>query len=251
MRAARRAGQAIYYRLMSLFWRKSFTPSIINVEFPNCQFRFFVGNAQAADWYDPPKPHAMTEYRWVLDNVDFDGQNVIDAGAHHGHYSLLFAKAQPNAARIRAVEPLPANCTLIELNAVLNAASIEIEEAAISPSRGVSKLVPRSNARLFPGVGIEVKTLQLSDIMTEASIVKLDIEGTEFEILPSQLDDMPGVHTWIVEVHPNYGDVHSLASEFLDRGYSANYLDRGLNSVQPYRPDSHISSSTSLFFQRS
>lgn len=250
MRTARRAGQAIYYRLMSPFWGNAFTPRIISVELPNCRYRFFVVNSQAADWYDPPTPHAITEYLWVLENIDFGGQNVIDAGAHHGHYSLLFAKAQPSAARIRAIEPLPANYALIEVNAALNAVAIEIEEAAVSMSRGLSKLVPRSNAKLFPGIGIDVRTAPLSDIMPEASIVKLDIEGAEFEILPSQLDEMPGVHTWIVEVHPNYGNPHRIASEFLERGFRAEYLDRGLNAVQPYQPTAQISSSTTLFFLR-
>lgn len=250
MRTARQAAQTIYYRLMSPFWRNSFAPRIVNVEFPNCQYRFFVGTSQAAAWYDPPKRHAMTEYLWVLESIDFGGQSVIDAGAYHGHYSLLFAKARPSAARTCAVEPLPANCALIEVNAALNGVAIEIEEVAVSSTRGVAKLVPRSNARLFPGIGIDVKTVTLSDVMPEASIVKLDIEGAEFNILPSELDEMPGVHTWIVEVHTNYGNAHALAAEFADRGFHANYLDRELNAVQLYQPDSQISSSTTLFFQR-
>jgi len=250
MRTARRAAQAIYYRLMSPLWAKAFNPRIISVELPNCRYRFLVATSQAAQWYDPPKPHTITEYLWVLENIDFADQNVIDVGAHHGHYSLLFAKAQPSAARVRAVEPLPANCALIKVNAALNAVAIEIEEAAVSKSKGVSKLVPRSNAKLFPGIGIDVRTAPLSNIMPEASIVKLDIEGTEFEILPSQLDEMPGVHTWIVEVHPKYGNVQSLASEFIRRGFRADYINRDLNAVQPYQPYANISSSTTLFFLR-
>lgn len=250
MSTARAVLQSIYYRLMEPLWRRSFAPRIVDVEMDRSSFRFYVGSLQASNWYDPPKPHTMTEYSWVLQNIEFAGKEVLDVGAHHGHYSLVFAMSQPPPSRLVAVEPSPANTALIEVNAALNRAQIEIRRAAVSASRGKSRILSRSNSRIFGGGGVEVDTFTLSEILPSASVVKLDIEGMEFDILPDEIDRMPSTQSWIVEVHPAYGDPNRLASEFLSRDFRGDFVDRDSSTVVSYDLSSSVTSATTFFFRR-
>ncbi len=242
--------QHYYYRIMSPIWQRSFQPRVVNVSLPSSSFRFYIGTRQAADWYDPPKAHTLAEYAWVLANIDFAQARVIDVGAHHGHYSLVFAKADPTPERVVAVEPHPANCALIEVNAALNDADIDILQASIAKERGTVNILPRANSRIFKYGKISVSSLHLSDVMKGATVVKLDVEGAEFEIIPDQIDEMPDTHTWIIELHPAYGNPRSLTREFLDRGFQASMLDREKNSVTQYEQGDELSHATSMFFQR-
>ena len=63
--------------------------------------KFLVGSQEGKEWYDPIKPYTLLEYQWVLDNVPMDGM-VLDCGAHHGHYSIVFAK---KALSVKAIDP--------------------------------------------------------------------------------------------------------------------------------------------------
>jgi FkbM family methyltransferase len=212
-----------------------------------CGFDFFVGTKQAADWYDPPKLHTIAEYQWVLENVEYENAQIIDAGAHHGHYSLLFACADRHPRRIHSVEPLPGNCAIIKVNAALNNVELNIIQKAISSHIGIFSFVPRGNGKLFPGAGIEVQTLELPSVNDEATIVKLDIEGMEFQLFPTQLDSMPKAQTWIIEIHPNYGEPEILIKHFLERNFRSYYLDKNKNVVTRYQSNNKLTYSTSLF----
>jgi FkbM family methyltransferase len=193
------------------------------------------------------KPHALLEYLWVSKNISIAGERVIDAGAHHGHYSLFFSSFTPKPDWVKAVEPLPANCALIEVNSSLNGSEVQVLEAAISNHAGHDTFIPRSNGRLFPGVGIKVSTLPLSEVDPTATLVKLDIEGTEFTIIPSQIDLMENVHTWIIEVHPNYGDPRALVDQFRERGFTISFLDKFDEVVSPYHSRYPFNQSTTIF----
>jgi len=115
----------------------------------------------------------------------------------------------------------------------------------------VARFNPRGgNGTLCPDVGIEVKTLPLPLIDSSATIIKLDIEGAEFEILPSQIDEMENVHTWIVELHSKYGDFDSVIDGFIRRGYTVYYLDRSYNNVRCYEPGCLGRGSTTIFCRR-
>ena len=240
----------IYYQMMVPIWRRRFSPRIIEVELPECRYRFFVGTPQAASWYDPPKHYTLAEYEWVLQNIQFTDQEVIDAGAHHGHYALVFAMAGSGPKSIHAVEPLPSNCSIIEVNAALNNARIQVVQAAISTSHRLSTFIPRGNGRLFPGIGIRVQTFTLAEINHNATIIKLDIEGMEFEVLKHQAETMSQARAWIVEVHPRYGDPNQLVRQFTERQFQARYLDKRAGAVVRYQENSLGAESTTVFFTR-
>lgn len=242
--------QNLYYRVSIPFWQSQFQPTIEYVQIDEVNFKFFIGTPQAVDWYSPMKPHTLAEYQWVINNVNFEGQRVIDAGAHHGHYTMLFASVEPKPKSIVAVEPLSSNVVLLSVNVALNTAEVRIEQTAISTTKGTATFVPRSNGKLFQGVGIDVPTMVLHEIDPDANIIKLDIEGTEFNILPKEIDEMKFAHTWIVEVHSPYGDLSHLVNEFKSRGFTVSYLDKNDNTVKDADDLSQVTYSTSIFCVR-
>lgn len=236
--------QNLYYQAMMPYWQSQFSPYIGNVEIEGASFRFFYGTPLSRSWYDPIKPHAMAEYLWVKQNLKLTNQKIIDAGAHHGHYSCFFA-AQGGV--VTAVEPLASNKDLLTVNASINQFDIKIVQAAVSDRAGYATFIPRSNGKLFAGVGISVPVTTLIEIAGDATVVKLDVEGAEFKVLPNGIDMLPNISAWIIEAHTRAGNPHQLAMEFANRGFSVYYLEKQSNNIIPLTPTSLIRGTTSIF----
>ena len=64
---------------------------------------------------------------------------------------------------------------------------------------------PKGYGHIVDRGGIRRPARRLRSILPDATIVKLDIEGAEFEVLPAQIDDLPAPRVWIVEIHPARG----------------------------------------------
>jgi FkbM family methyltransferase len=186
----------------------------------------------------------MAEYSWIQENLDLRNQNIIDAGAHHGHYSAYFSSLGGN---VTAVEPLSSNAALIRVNAAINQFNIKIVEAAVSDQVGQATFIPRSNGKLFAGVGINILAITLPEIDSTATIVKLDVEGAEFRVCPLAIDMMPGVFAWIIECHSRVGSADKLAMDFARRGFRVSYLDRISNRVVGFDPSKPITGTTTIF----
>lgn len=236
--------QNLYYQAMMPYWQSQFSPYIGNVEIEGGSFRFFYGTPLSRSWYDPIKPHAMAEYLWVKQNLKIANQKIIDAGAHHGHYSCFFAA---HGGAVTAVEPLASNNDLLTVNAAINQFDIKIVQAAVSDRAGYATFIPRSNGKLFAGVGISVPVITLIEIAGDATVVKLDVEGAEFKVLPNGIDMMPHISTWIIEAHSRAGNPNKLAIDFASRGFSVYYLEKQSNNVIPLTPASLIHGTTSIF----
>jgi hypothetical protein len=168
---------------------------------PGLQFRFF--NQEAHDWYDPLKPYTLLEYEWVRANCKLDGETVIDAGCHHGNYSVVF-----KPAFVIAVDNVMSNCNFAKSNMALN----DVDGVAVFQTLGADGI--KTNKR--PG------------------IYKVDIEGSEFQLLPKEIDRFPSVHTWIVEIHPHQGDPNRIARDFAGRGFDLLKVDREEMTVREY-----------------
>lgn len=170
--------------------------------------RFYIGNQEGNNWYNPPKSYALLEYRWVLDNIAIKGRRVMDVGAHHGHYAVVFR----GASRLVCVEPVAENVAILKQNMTLNNVAYEIAQVRV----GYDNL---------PG------------LMPDAQVVKLDIEGDEFKALPGAIDLMPDVTDWIVECHPGRGNPNIITNAFIERGFEVLkvYIDR--MCVDVYKPE--------------
>lgn len=201
------------------------------------EVRFLIATEQARDWYDPPKPYTLLEYQWVVDNVKPNGA-AIDAGCHHGHYASILEKME---FAVVAVDAHRSNCDLAEVNLCLNEGYDQVywvKNFAVAGKSGTRHFSGISNGQLVNNGGIEVEARTLEEIATLSflpiHLVKLDVEGAEFEIIPASIDKLPECKTWIIEIHPREGEPDTIIQPFVERGYEVLKVDRELMQVRPY-----------------
>ena len=229
-----------------------FKPSIKALPIEGCPLRFFYGTPQAAEWYDPLQAHTRIELEWLARHVAGRREKIVDAGAYHGLYTLVLAKAADPASEVVAVDPVTSNCALIEVNLALNDLHARIEECAISAEDGEVSFASGSCGRIIPKGGTVRPARRLESLLPDATVVKLDIEGAEFALFPGQIDAMPTVHTWIVEIHPGKGrDPRMILDAFAARGFELWWVDRASRRVAPWPGGTPWPSRTSLIALRS
>lgn len=192
-------------------------------------FNYFFGTQEAVDWYLPLKPYTKLEYEWVLENVYLRGHNVIDVGCHQGNYAIILGQG----SNLSCIDPFMHNIRMTEHNLSINNLSAALIWGAVSKERGQRKFEYRSNGRLSENGNVVVETYKLSDIDISTNVVKMDIEGAEFEVLPEAIPDMKNCDTWIIEVHPQYGKPEEIVKLFDE--FELLYVNRDTLKVEPYQ----------------
>ena len=122
--------------------------------------------------------------------------DVIDIGAHVGYYTLMAANAIRHTGTVWAFEPHPANFALLRDNIESNDLSnVFATNAAASDSPGRASLFVAQDGNTGghslaakPGrsKSIEVRLVRVDDVVppgTRISVVKIDAEGSEVEVL--------------------------------------------------------------------
>jgi FkbM family methyltransferase len=112
----------------------------------------------------------------------------IDAGAHIGLFTLFLCEAVPGVS-VRAFEPDPENATIarVNLETLINAGRVELVEAAAGTCHGpipfmtglgmTSRRAPPERAKT------SVSQVDLFEHLDGVGLLKLDIEGAEWDIL--------------------------------------------------------------------
>lgn len=146
--------------------------------------------------------------------MDLAGQVVADVGANVGVLSQFFWERGDGETHVVSIEPLPQ--ALEDLRARARALAGDdprwrIEACAASDHAGTVWIEPAHDDRegwnsavraSGPGPGrLEVPCRRLPELVPDATIVKLDVEGHEYAILDDALPAMPRVHTWAIELH--------------------------------------------------
>lgn len=210
--------------------------------------RFFFATPEARDWYDPVKPYTQLEYEWVEKNLDLSSDLVLDVGTHHGHYSLLLAAMEPE--RLVCVDAVESNCAIAEVNLALNGFDPHIRHCAITTKDGKVQFTGDSNGRVVERGVIEVSGVRLPSLEPKATVIKLDIEGEEFKVLPDQVDEMKHAHTWIIEIHPwKTRDPHQLMPLLTSR-FDVMWVNRATMSVEPYPENADWSVHSTIICRR-
>jgi FkbM family methyltransferase len=135
----------------------------------------------------------------------------LEIGANVGLYTLLGARAAPGGP-YRAVEPHPISCSTLRRNLALNGFDwVEVVEAAVVGERAVAPVqlsipdrdpygasagafVRRGDARPAART-VAVPAVAMEDLIDGVDLVKLDIEGSELDVLGS-------VRPWLVARRP-------------------------------------------------
>ncbi len=153
------------------------------------------------------------------------GDIVVDIGAHIGGYSV---KAAKQCAKVIAYEASPSNYELLVKNLAINGChNVKAYNAAVASKNGTVKLFldPKGTAlnsiyhAPSSGEKITVNSVNLHTVFTRnklkmIDVLKLDVEGAEYDILlHARAADLRKIRTIVMEYH-----------DFLDHCHNKNEL---------------------------
>jgi len=143
---------------------------------------------------------------------------IIDLGAHIGmsvvYFKMLFPKA-----KILAFEPVPYNFEILKKNVEENQLeSVDLVQAVVAPKAGILRIQEpigegawRSGAGIIPkgwkgiqdNLEIKVEAVGIQDLLNEKiDLLKMDIEGMEYEVIRNMGSSIRNIANMIIEVHP-------------------------------------------------
>jgi len=170
-------------------------------------------------------------------------RRILDLGANIGMGAIHFACQFPDA-EILCIEPDPRNISLLERNLRENAVNASLVEAAIGPEAG--KLLLRfgdnptcsaleSSPMHHLSDATEVSVMTVPGVMEShgwdsVDLVKIDIEGSEDELLAKNNDWLTKVGAIILEIHPNTSE-QKIASYLAPYGFRLNRIGFGREPV--------------------
>jgi len=160
------------------------------------------------------------------------GKLFVDVGANLGRYEVLLGK---NYERVIAIEPSPENMSFLKRNvANVKVKNIEFLQCAVSGQNGTATLFygEHCGAHTLMSTnlnveGLQVKTVTLDTLLKRednVDLVKVDVEGAEWEVLEGSKEVLPKIKRWVVEVH-NLEQKGNIAKWFEDKGYAIMWLD--------------------------
>jgi FkbM family methyltransferase len=142
--------------------------------------------------------------------VDASDGLIIDAGANIGAFTLYALQAAPQA-RVVAIEPAPDSCSRVR--SMLRAHHLEsrctLHEAALTGSAGETtiELNTGSQFRRSGRGGQRVVATTLDRVIPDektVDLLKMDIEGAEYEVLQSVAPETMGrIRRIVLEFHPD------------------------------------------------
>lgn len=201
---------------------------------PGCRLRLVDGPAFVSQW------RAIFMEGHYAFMPDDPRPRILDCGANIGLASLYWARTITGAS-ITAFEPDPVLATLLRENLEgCHAPNVEVVEAAVWHTNGEAAFETGSPdaGRLRPGGhGTKVRTVRLRDYLTEpVSLLKLDIEGAEVEVLRDCAGHLGEVAHVFVEFHSYEGQRQHLAEllSILEGGGFRIQLGSEFASPQPF-----------------
>ena len=147
--------------------------------------------------------------RWYAEHLPLRDQVIADVGANVGRFSQFFWDASGGSSRVVSIEPLPENVAAIrERIRAANTDRWTVEACAVSTRKGSVGLVvqrtPEGGWNSMVTAKSPMRTVPckpLSQIVPDATVVKVDIEGHEYGVLEEALPRLPSVQAWALELH--------------------------------------------------
>ena len=153
---------------------------------------------------------------------------IVDAGANIGAASLWFHARHPDAT-IHAFEPEPANFALLQHN-LSSVSSVKLIHAALGRKDGRARLGLAEHGAMHSIVdadadAIDVACRSLGSYLEElrikrVDVLKLDVEGSELEVLEGLGDRIGTVDIIVGEVHERKVDSAAFHQELKCRGFA-------------------------------
>ena len=149
------------------------------------------------------------------------GDVVLDAGANIGCFSVL---ASRRARKVLAVEPNPDTFKLLVQNLRVNHASnVTPFNLALSDKEGIAFLEKHGLESHISDKGVKVRTSTVDELTNgEASIIKVDIEGSEVEALAGSYRTLQRARAVLFETHGTEKDILRELAKF---GFRTRLVD--------------------------
>lgn len=170
-------------------------------------FTFAVTSPLAKNWYardEDMHSHEMD----ALAALGLKGATVFECGGHHGRDCVLLAKMVGPEGRVVSFEPHPDNIDVLRRNLGLNHLhNTTTVQAAVGSKIGSLSIRARSNAKVTSRGGIEVPVVTIDDWAEKnglwPDVIKIDVEGYEFEVLRGAEKALQRTPALFVEIHCN------------------------------------------------
>jgi len=201
------------------------------------------------------------ELNSYLKHVKFDNEVIYDIGANTGEMIQFFNKHSKNAT-IVGVEPHPNNIELLNKQ-FQDVEHIKIIDGAVNTFDGTCYVgfeqqervnglkqghVMYNNSDLQGRnwlKGKDVKCYKFDNLCKDATLIKMDIEGFEHQLLKDSLQNLNHVKCWMLEIHSweslslhgwtidkhdhKNDSLHKMLSLFQENGYNTFILAKKRN----------------------
>lgn len=162
------------------------------------------------------------------------GDVIVDVGAHVGYYTL---KASRHAKTVISVEPSPENFYWLRRNIIENGLRNVISfNVALSNKPGIIRLLLASESGQHTTIKsaaanrrncITVKALTLEMLLNDyeaVDLVKVDVEGAEWDVSESARSIINKIKSWIIELRDSKRrkELEDLLASY---GYKVYWLD--------------------------
>lgn len=150
-----------------------------------------------------------------------ENAKIIDCGANIG-LSVLYFKTICPTANIIAFEPDENNFQLLQMNSnALNDASISLHQKAVWIKDGTisfssnSSMSSKISENEISDAIVEIPCVQLSSFLqSTVDLLKIDIEGAEYEVLKNIQGQLPQVENMFLEYHGDFSQNNELCEIF-------------------------------------
>jgi len=160
------------------------------------------------------------------------GDLFVDVGANLGRYTIMLSS---NYKKIIAIEPEPSNMKHLKRN-LLQAGidNVDLLQIAISDREGHARLYLARHSgghtikKGYYNKYIKVKSSTLDNVLKHESkvdLVKVDVEGAEWNVLKGAEKSMHKIRSWMIELHDLNRKIE-LERIFKSKGYKIKWLDR-------------------------
>lgn len=173
-------------------------------------------------------------------DLDFAPKTILDLGGNIG-FSTIYYKRRYPGADVAVVEPIPDNLKLLRRNLAMNGVEARVFEGAISIEPGTinMQLSDKPSEHKVSGNGagdLEVRGYSIPEIIKEMGwdsidLLKVDVEGYEYELLQKNTDWLEKVGVMIMELHPPFTQ-EEFEALMKSKGFTTEELPEGLLLVR-------------------